>query len=466
MMPRWSPIRVATPVLRSVVAAVRPAPSASPVSGPTPLLGELRRSIVAGALVIGLGLGGFFLWAAAAPLAGAAIARGVISPDGSRRTVQHLEGGIIQRILVEDGSAVQAGDPLIVLEDVQARTGHDVLRTRFHTLAAAQARLLAEQAGATDIRFPDWLIETTGEDATALEAMVAQRQLFRTRGQGLADRRGILAQRIAQLREEIAGLEAQIVADGRQITLIAEEIEGLDQLYRKGLTPKTRLLALQRAQSDIEGDRAERRARIARAHQAIGETELQIIAQGTALLDQANEELSRVQAELAEVEQRLAASRDVLARTLIKAPAAGTVVELRFHTPGGVIRPGEPVLDIVPDDEELLVDARLSPLDIDVVAAGLPAQIILPAFKQRHLPRIEGRVRRISADAIVDPHSGERYFEARIEIDPAQLVALEPAVELSAGMPAEVYITIAERTMLDYLLQPVFDSLRRAFRES
>ncbi|MGH6916244.1 MAG: HlyD family type I secretion periplasmic adaptor subunit, partial [Geminicoccaceae bacterium] len=231
-------------------------------------------------------------------------------------------------------------------------------------------------------------------------------------------------------------------------------------------TPKTRLLALQRAQSDIEGDRAERRARIARTHQAIGETELQIIAQGTALLNDANEELSRVQAELAEVEQRLAASRDVLARTQIRAPSAGTVVELRFHTPGGVIRPGEPVLDIVPDDEELLVDARLSPLDIDVVAAGLPAQIILPAFKQRHLPRIEGRVRRISADAIVDPHSGERYFEARIEIDPAQLAALEPAIELSAGMPAEVYITIAERTMLDYLLQPVFDSLRRAFRES
>jgi HlyD family secretion protein len=462
----WSPARVTTPLLRSVVAAVRPALGAAPLGGPTPLLGELHRSILAGALVIGLGLGGFCLWAAAAPLAGAAIAPGVISPDGSRRTVQHLEGGIIQRILVEDGSVVRAGDPLIVLEDVQARAGHDVLRARFHTLAAAQARLLAEQAGAADIRFPDWLIEATGNDATALEAMVAQRQLFRTRAQGLADRRAILAQRIAQLREEIAGLEAQIMADGRQIELIAGEIEGLEHLYRKGLTPKTRLLELQREQSDIEGDRAERRARIARAHQAIGETELQIIAQGTALLDEANEELSGVQAELAEVEQRLAASRDVLARTLIKAPSAGTVVELRFHTAGGVIRPGEPVLDIVPDDEELLVDARVSPLDIDVVAPGLPAQIILPAFKQRHLPRIEGRVRRVSADAIVDPHSGERYFAARIEVDPTQLAALEPPVALAPGMPAEVYITIAERTMLDYLLQPVFDSLRRAFREA
>jgi HlyD family secretion protein len=465
-MPAWSPIRAAAPLLRSIGAAVGRAPGASSTREAPPLMGELRQSIVAAAVVIGLGIGGFGMWAAAAPLAGAAIAPGVISPDGSRRTVQHLEGGIIQRILVEDGSVVQAGDPLIVLEDVQARAGHEVLRARFYTLAAAQARLLAEQAGADDIRFPEWLIETTGEDATALEAMVAQRQLFRTRAQGLAGRRAILAQRIAQLGEEIAGLEAQLVTDGRQIALIAEEIGGLDHLYRKGLTPKTRLLALQRAQNDIEGDRAERRARIARAHQAIGETELQILAQGTALLDQANEELSRVQAELAEVEQRLAASRDVLARTLIRAPAAGTVVALRFRTAGGVVRPGEPVLDIVPDDEELLVDARLSPLDIDIVAAGLPAQIVLPAFKQRHLPRIEGRVRRVSADALVDPHTGERYFEARIEVDAEQLAAIEPAIELSAGMPAEVYITTAERTMLDYLLQPVFDSLRRAFRES
>jgi HlyD family secretion protein len=462
-MARWSPGGM--PALRPT-GVVAPAPGMVGPEQLPPLMRALQGPIVAAALVVGLGLGGFALWAAAAPLAGAAIAPGVISPDGSRRTVQHLEGGIIEQILVEDGSVVRTGDPLIVLEDVQARAGHDVLQARFYTLAAAQARLLAEQAGSEEVGFPGWLVEATGRDATALEAMVAQRQLFRTRVQGLADRRGILGQRIAQLREEIAGLEAQIEADGRQIALIIEEIEGLDYLYQKGLASKTRLLALQRAESDIEGDRAERRARIARAHQAIGETELQIIAQGTALLDAANEELSRTQAELAEVEQRLAASRDVLARTLIKAPSAGTVVELRFHTRGGVIRPGEPVLDIVPDDEELLVDARLSPMDIDAVAEGLPAQVVLPAFKQRHLPRIEGRVRQVSADAIVDPHTGERYFQARIEVDPAQLAALDPPIELAAGMPAEVYIMTGERTMLDYLLQPLFDSLRRAFRES
>src|SRR5918994_2800052 len=296
--------------------------------------------------------------------------------------------------------------------------------------------------------------------------MVAQRAMFDARAKALAERKGILRQRIEQLRKEIAGLEAQIRADSRQIVLIDEEIEGVEQLYRKGLERKARLLALQRGRADIEGNRAERGARIARAQQAIGEAELQIMAQDTAQLEAINEEASRIQFELAEIEQRLAASRDVLERTLIIAPVDGTVVALRFRTPGGVIRPGEPVLEIVPDSEELLIDARVSPMDIDVVRAGLPARVVLPAFKQRHMPQIQGRVRQISADAITDPQTGQRFFEARIEIDRNQLAALEPALELTAGMPAEVYITTGERTALDYLLSPFYASLRRAFRET
>jgi len=440
-------------------AAVVPAQGA-------PLMPELRRQIRAGALVIGLFFGGLGWWAATAPLAGAAIAPGVISPDGSRRTVQHLEGGIIRAILVDDGSVVRAGDPLIVLEDVQARAGFDVLQTRFHTLAATQARLLAEQAGAASVRFPEWLIHAATDDATALEAMVAQRAMFDARAQALDERKAILRRRIEQLREEIAGLQAQIRADGRQIALIDEEITGVEELYRKGLERKSRLLALKRARTAIEGDRAERRARIARAEQAIGETDLQIIAQDTAMLEAINEEASAVQFELAEVEQRLAASRDVLERTLITAPTGGTVVQLRFRTHGGVIRPGEPVLEIVPRDEELLVDARVAPIDIDVVRPGLPARVVLPAFQQRHMPQIAGRVRRVSADAIADPQSGQRYFEVQVEVDRAGLAALEPEIRLAPGMPAEVYITTGERTVLDYLLSPLYDSLRRAFRET
>jgi HlyD family secretion protein len=325
---------------------------------------------------------------------------------------------------------------------------------------------LAEQAQTTTVRFPDWLVQATTDHATALEAMVAQRALFDSRAKALDDRKGILRQRIQQLREEIAGLEAQIRADSRQIALIDEEIAGVEELYRKGLERKSRLLSLKRARTDIEGDRAERRARIARAEQAIGEAELQIIAQDTAHLEAINEEASRVQFELAEVEQQLAASRDVLERTLIAAPTDGTVVQLRFRTPGGVIRPGEPVLEIVPKDEELLVDARVSPMDIDIVRAGLRARVVLPAFQQRHMPQIEGRVRHVSADAIVDPQTGQRFYEIRVEVDAAPLAALEPEVRLTPGMPAEVYVTTGERTLLDYLLSPFYRSLRRAFRET
>ena len=445
--------------------ASRPPELAAPAESVS-LMHELRRPVRAGVLVIVLFFGGIGWWAASAPLAGAAIAPGVISPDGSRRVVQHLEGGIIREILVSDGSRVRAGDPLIVLEDVQARAGFDALEARFHTLAATQARLLAEQSAAASVSFPAWLIEATSNDPTALEAMVAQRALFDTRAKALEDRKHILRRRMEQLREEIAGLEAQIVADSRQIALIDEEIQDVEQLYRKGLERKSRLLALQRARTDIHGNRAERRARIARAQQAIGETELQIIAQDTAQLEAVNEEASQIQVELAEVEQRLAASRDVLQRTLISAPVDGTVVALRFRTPGGVVRPGEPVLEIVPDNEELLIDARLSPMDIDVVRAGLPARVVLQAFQQRHMPQIEGRVRQVSPDAIADAQTGQRFFAVRVEIDRDRLAALAPALELTPGMPAEVYITTGEHTALDYLLGPLYDSLRRTWRET
>jgi membrane fusion protein, type I secretion system len=232
------------PALHLGGTAAAESPKTLSAGGPAPLMCELRAPIAAGVLVIALGLGGFGIWAAAAPLAGAAIAPGVISPDGSRRTVQHLEGGIIDKILVEDGTVVQTGQPMLVLEDIQARATHDVLQSRLYSLAAIHARLVAEQARSDEIDFPRWLIEAAGNDTTALEAIVMQRELFRTRAQELADRRGILSQQIAQLREEITGLDAQIEADAQRIALITEEIQGLDFLYRKGLAPKTKLLAL------------------------------------------------------------------------------------------------------------------------------------------------------------------------------------------------------------------------------
>jgi membrane fusion protein, type I secretion system len=429
-------------------------------------MSELRGPLAVGGLTVALFFGGLGWWAATAPLAGAVIAPGVVSPEGSRRTVQHLEGGIVRQILVRDGSVVRMGQPLIILEDINARAAFDVLQTRFNALAATQARLLAEQSLADHISFPNWLTVAAASQPTALVAIKAQRQLFETRVKAQADRKAILHQRIAQLHEEIIGLQAQIRADDRQVKLIAEEMADVESLYRKGLERKTRLFALKRTRAEIEGHRAEGRARIAQVQQAIGEAQLQIIAQQTLYLDAVNEDLSRIQSELAEVEQRLASSRDVLNRTVVTAPIDGTVVELHVRNPGSVIQPGEPVMEIVPDHEELLIDARVSRMDIDVVMAGLTTRVLLPAFKQRQMPRIEGRVRQVSADAITDPRTGESFFQARIDVDSAQLTAFKPPIRLTPGMQAEVYIMTGPGTVLDALLRPFYDAMRRAFRES
>ncbi len=449
-----------------------PGSVAPPVPAAPPLGRSMRGPVAAGILVIALFFGAFLGWSALAPLASAAIAPGQVSPDGSRKTVQHLEGGIVREILVEDGSHVGAGEPLVVLADVQASASFELLASQYRTLAATRARLVAEQSGAPRLTFPDWLVVEAAADPDAADPesvagiLAAQARLFEVRAASMDQRRQILAQRIAQLVEEIGGLEAQIVSQDRQIELIQQEIRGVQQLVNQGLERQPRLLALQRAEADIAGERAGNVAAIARAGQAIGEAELQIIGLDTLRLDEIANELSAIQSEIATVGERLRASEDVLERTIITAPVGGTVVGLRFRTPGGVIGPGEAILDIVPDEDELLIDVRVSPLDIDVVHEGLSAQVVLSAYAQRNLPQIFGTVRHVSADALADPNTGESYFRARIEVDRDSLSALDADIELSPGMPAEVMIRTGERTVLDYLLEPFTDLMRRSMRET
>lgn len=425
------------------------------------LAASLRRPYRTGSLAVALfflGLGG---WAAVTPLASAAIAPGIVSPDGSRRTVQHLEGGIIRERLVAEGSAVMAGQPLVVLADDQARATRDLYATQYRSAAAVLARLQAEQAVAEAVVFPAWLAEG-GEGA---DLMAAQRTLFETRRRAHVERKAILALKIRQLEEQIEGWQAETASLGVQLTLIGEALVTVGQLLGQGYERRPRLLDLQREQARLEGERANRRAMIAGARQAIGETNLQIINQDTVRLDEIARDLSERHAELLAVKGRLSASEDVLYRTVVTAPIAGTVVQLHYHSAGGVVGPGQPILDIVPTGEELLVDARVAPLDIDVVAAGLPARIVLSAYGQRSLPQIDGTVRTVSADQLTDPHSGERYFQALIRVDPKQLAALGPGVRLLPGMPAEVMILTGEHTALDYLTKPIRESLRRSFRE-
>jgi HlyD family secretion protein len=387
-------------------------------SGPS-LARTLRWPVVAGTAVIATLFIGVLGWAAVAPLASAAIAPGVVSPEGSRRIVQHLEGGIIRELLVRDGSRVQAGDLLIRLEDVQTRARHDLLATRRHALAAERARLRAELSRSGHIDYPQWLLEATKGNAAIMAILSAHTAAFAARRQALADRQAVLRQQIEQLREAVGSEQGS----GR-----------------------------------VQPSERQARHRIAAAA-------LEIEALASARLEEAGRALADAEVELVEVELRLSASRDVLRRTEIRAPIDGTVVAMRVNTPGGVIQPGAPIMEIVPHEVELLVDVRIAPTDIDVVRPGLPAQVVLPAYSQRTLPRIEGEVVGVSADALTDPGTGEGYFEARIRIDPRRLARLGENARLLPGMPAEVFILTGERTALQYLLQPFVDSIRRSARE-
>ena len=428
------------------------------------LVAELARSAWFGLAVIAL----FFIvgggWAATAPLSGAVIAPGVVNPKGSRQTIQHLEGGIISRIYVRDGDRVAKGDILIGLEGVSAHAEAETLTSRLRTLAAREARLRAERGDLADIPFDHQaLAEPQGPDVQAV--IDQERHQLATRRASDASRRAILERREAQLEQQILGSERQLVGVRHQMALIEEEIESVSKLLERGLERKPRLLALKRSQAELLGTEGELIARIARIREAIGETGLQIINLRTERSVEIDAELAKTQSDRIEVEKQLRESLDRLSRTDLTAPVDGVVVNLRFKTPGGVIRPGEAVLDMVPSDDELIIDARLAPADIDEVHPGLGAHVTFPSYPQRHHHRIGGKVVHVSADSLDDERTGERFYAAKVKIDRDELVELAPDIELLPGLPADVFIATTERTFLDYLLQPFYQSLERSFRE-
>lgn len=425
---------------------------------------DVRGPRRAGFLMIMIFIGGFGLWGAMAKLAGGAIAPGVISPDGSRRTVQHLEGGIIASLDVRDGDKVSANQPLVVLERLQVEAVLNAQLNQYYTLLALQARLRAEQSNAEQIDFPEELGEA--KDSAAIRTIIdGQRAIFATRRAAHDMRREVLNQRIEQSLRQISALEAQASSASAQLGFIAQELDDKRHLFSKSLIRKPDLLALERAQASIQGQSGEYRGMIARAEQQIGETRSQILALEAERADQVSDQMDKARVELAAVTERVQASRDILARTSVTAPISGTVVNLRFKTIGGVIRAGEPILDIVPDEERLLIEARVSPNDIDVVHPGLGAQVHLTAFSRRAMPRIDGVVRTVSADRLVDPATSQPYYMARVEVDRSEMERLGSALVLVPGMPAEVLIVTQERTMFDYLVEPFRDAWRRSFRE-
>lgn len=402
------------------------------------------------------------LWSALAPLASAAIAFGVVSPDGDRKTIAHLEGGIVRDIHVREGSVVLAGTPLVTLEDIRARSDVSELQERLFFLLGSRARLEAERDGLSEITFPEDL--TRSREETAKAVMAKQRELLKSQNAAQGNREGILSQRIRQIGEQTAGLEAAIAAQDRQLALLDDEIANFETLLKKGLTQASRLSSLQRDQAALSAEKALNLARISENDQVVGETELQLLNLREERISVANDRLAALETQIAEVRNRLASRGDVLAKTVIRAPITGTVINLQATTVSGIVRPGQPILEIVPQDARLLVDARVRPTDIDRVHAGMEARIILSAYRQRNLPNIHGKLISVSADRLVEDRTGEPYFLAKIEVNPEDLEAIE-GVDLIPGMPAEVMILNDERSFLAYLIDPLKGSFDRSFRE-
>lgn len=413
--------------------------------------------------MVGFG-GGFLAWATLAPLAEAALAPGMIKVEGTRRTLQHLEGGLVREILVRDGDRVRQGQLVMRLDDVQSGATMLAARAQRAALLAQQARLSAELARAPGIAFPEELL-AQGADPRTAEALAGQRALFQARQSSLDSQLAVLDHRRDQARATIASAQGQVEAARRQLVLLRQEEVMRRDLVRQGLARLPELLALQRSLAGVEGSVADLQGQIRRSEAAIQEAE----SQGRAVIDQRIQELAAeardVAARLAEAEERARAAADISARRDILAPEDGTIVNLRVFNLGAVVRAGDPVMELVPARDRLVAEVQVQPTDIDTVHPGLPAEIRLPAFRQRIVPALHGQVTFVAADVTTDQQTRVSHYRAQILLDPDQVARL-PGASLTPGMPVEAHITLGQRTFWNYLAQPIRDSFARAFREN
>ena len=406
-------------------------------------------------------------WAATSELAGAVIAGGSVIVESVVKKVQHPTGGVVKEILVRDGSAVEQGQIVVRLDDTLPRATLGVVRSQLDENKARHARLLAEREDSGPIAFPEDLVARKAE-VTVSEAMNGEQKLFESRKAVRAGQRSQLRERIAQGNEEIRGLAAQQQAKEGEIKLIAEELVGVTDLYKKNLVSISRYMQLQRDRSRIEGERGQFIAEIARARAKISETELQIIQLDQDFRTEVLKDLRDAQGKIAELKERLTAAEDQLKRVEMRAPQSGVVHQLSVHTVGGVIGNGETIMQIVPRADELVVEAKVAPHDIDQVAPGANVIVRIMAGNQRTTPDVTGVLTRVSADLTREQQTASQpaqaYYTVRIGL-PADQVARLKDIRLVPGMPAEAFIQTYERTPLQYLLKPFGEQIARAFRE-
>lgn len=409
------------------------------------------------------GVGGVFGWGAFAMIDSAVVAPGTLMVEGNRRNVQHLEGGIVGEVLVRDGSIVAAGQSLIRLDDTRVRAGLNVVLDETDRTRARIAVLTAEREEAAAPVFPPELMARRTDPKVA-EILAVQRQEFIARRNSLQGQIEILTQRALQLQKQIDGLNVRIESNDRQLALVRQEIMGVEGLVRMGLERLPRLLSLQREEARLIGEKGEAIENIARIQQAVGEAEMQRTQLQRARQEEIAKELRELQGRMLELREREISANDQLMRLTIDAPESGMVMDLRYSTRGGVIAAGSQVASIVPQEERLVVEAQITPVDVDTVRIGMPASIRLSHAAARTTPVLEGLVERISPDRMTDQRTGMPYFVARIAIAPEELTKHEH-LRLQPGMHAEVLIRRGERSFASYLARPLSDRFAKSIRE-
>ena len=438
-------------------------PEVAPTQTSAELRGQLRRLFLAGAGVIVVGFLGVTAWAALAPLSGSIVAAGVVKVDSNRKTVQHRDGGIVSEILVREGQEVEQGQALLLLDDARIDSSFDLLRSQLDAEIIRRARLTAERDYAPGWNVPPELV-VRQSDARVAEMLRRERGIFITRRQAIESQINLTRRQIEDVEGEIAARQLQDSSAVTAIKLMDEEVAANEALLSENFINRTKVLTLQRAAAEYRMRQSENAAERAKAAQRKSELELKIVSLRETYATEASAELRDTGNKIVDIEERLRAARDAAERKIITAPVAGRVVDLRVTTAGSAIGPRDPVLDIVPRDNPLIVEARV-PLDaISELRPELPAQVRLTAYKQRTTPLVEGRVTYVSADALSDKQGTAPHFVVYVELSKAALDAAG-ALNLHPGMAAEVYIKTSERTALDYLLEPILISIRRAFRD-
>jgi HlyD family secretion protein len=437
-------------VTEAELAAALPAPS-------------LRRIALASTVCLVLGLGGMVGWAAVTPIDRAVVVTGTLVAEGRRKTIQLLEPGLLRELLVREGEVVSAGQPLLRLDLTQADAAANQARVQRWAAAARLARLRAEQRDERAITMPAAVRTAAAGDPVITAMMQDEERLFSARWLALDGMLAVQDAKLAQHQEQLAAMQAQRTAAATRLRATREELNGVNQLLARGFATRTRQLELQRSEAELLGNLGQFTAQEAQTRQAIAQAELE---RGTLMLTRRSEvarDLQETQATLADATERLRAAEDMLGRREVLAPEDGVVTDIRYVTPGSSIAAGQPVLDLVPRDDRLVVETQVPLTDIEQVHVGGPVNIRLTAYRQRETPMVHGRITYVSADRQQDQR-GNSFFVVRAELDPASLATM-PGVQIAPGMPAETFILGERRTALRYLVRPVQDSLRRSMRD-